>query len=230
MAQPSKRALRAALLAPECAIPQANRADILDESTDIVAMTHALKERIGVLQILDGTAPEWPGIHACTESLVELAQEVSQQLNSSRELCDKVNSDLRAKQAEVSVLQGQLAESCDALRAAEADNSILCEEQQQLTERFRACQESLEQQRSKHEAKVGTYLGLTSRVRPAPVPLTLFASCLTMDTGYSLDSCVAALELPLLDEPLTGFDQHSGLHRPWKSGLRQRSCGCWNAV
>eukprot|EP00892_Ulva_mutabilis_P003317 jgi/Ulvmu1/1357/UM011_0085.1 len=153
MAQPSQRALRAALLAPEHANPHNSRTDKADGGKDIVAMTRALKERIGVLQILDGTACEWPGIHACTDSLADLALEVSQQLQSSRESCEQARSKLRATEAEVSPLRIQLEEGSDALDASEADNSRLAEEQKQLTEQLHACQQSLEQQQSKHEAK-----------------------------------------------------------------------------
>lgn len=151
MGKPSKKALRAALLAPE---PGAN-GEPAPEANTIVTLAQALKERIGVLQILDGTAPEWPGIQACMDSLVDLAQETSQQLHASYESHEKVVAIVHAKEVEVHQLQGQLAESADALAAAEQEASDTAHEHRELTQQLDACKQSMELQHAKHERQVG---------------------------------------------------------------------------
>lgn len=159
MGKPSEKALRAALLAPELV----SNGEPAPATGTIVTMAQALKERIGVLQILDGTAPEWPGIQACMESLVDLAQETSQQLHASGESREKAVAAVHAKEVEVLQLQGQLAESADALAAAEQEASHTAHEQRELTQRLDTCKQSMEQQQAKCERQVGC-----ARVSPHP--------------------------------------------------------------
>ena len=187
MVMPSERALRAALLAPEHVNPRAS--DVDHCNGDIVAVARDLKERIGVLQILDGTAPEWPGIHSCTEVLVELAQDLSRQLSASRERSAQEKVVLHARDGEILGLKEQLAESVNALEAAEADNSEMSEQCKQLTDRLEACQEKLEQQHSKHEAKVRA---LPKRSQLAVTP--------------SFRRLLQMLHIPVLPMPETGIE------------------------
>lgn len=156
MGKPSEKALRTALLAPEHASPHTANLDTVNES--LVALAQALKDRIGVLQILDGTAPEWPGIQACMESMVELAQDVSQQLQASRDTQEKAAADVFVKESKIRQLEGQLAENADALAAAEDEATRTLEEHQQVNQQLSTCKQNMEQLQIQHERKVGAAL------------------------------------------------------------------------
>ena len=193
MGKPSEKALRTALLAPEHASPHTPN---LDTGTgSLVALAQALKDRIGVLQILDGTAPEWPGIQACMESMVELAQDVSQQLQASRDIQEKAAADVFVKQSEIRQLQGQLAENGDALAAAEDETTRTLEEHQQVTQQLNTCKQNMEQLQIQHERKVGATLTRASCDINASVSNHL-CSPSTAPTRFSAAACYAIREPP----------------------------------
>lgn len=155
MGSPSKRSLQAAALARE-----GPSTDIYASSSGespgehLLKLASELKERIDVLRILDGTAPQWPGITNCLELLYAVAAEASNGLQQAYQAAQQSSSQLQAVNAQLQAESGRADEAEDALAASNSENSRLSAELEQVQGRLGRVQSELTDERAEKERKV----------------------------------------------------------------------------
>ena len=152
MVSPSKRSLQAAALAEERTPAQSDSAT--STADYLLKLASELKERIEVLRILDGTAPQWPGITNCIDMLYDVAAEASEGLQYACQSAQKSASELEEIAGKLQAQQGRADEAEDALAASNNENSVLEAELEQTQTNISRLQSELADERLERERKV----------------------------------------------------------------------------
>lgn len=152
MASPSKKSLRAAALAEERPCAQSSTED--STANHLLKLASELKERIEVLRILDGTAPQWPGITTCIDMLYDVAVEASEGLQQACQSTQKSKHALEEVSAKLQVQKFRADEAEDALVESNNENSALTAEIQRRQTTVSRLQSEIADERLERERKV----------------------------------------------------------------------------
>lgn len=156
MGSPSRRSLQAAALAseglPSKALSSSSSSD--SPAEHLLKLASELKERIDVLRILDGTAPQWPGITNCIELLYDVAAEASEGLKNAYQTAQQSTRQLEEVSAKLQTQEGRADEAEDALAASNSENSSLSADLEQVQCSLERVQSELAGERAEKERKV----------------------------------------------------------------------------
>jgi chromosome segregation ATPase len=174
---PSKRSLQAAAIAGEGqALSSATSAD--SPAEHLLKLAAELKERIDVLRILDGTAPQWPGITNCIEMLYDVAAEASEGLKQAHQAAQQLSSRLQQVNAKLQVQQERADEAEDALAASNSENNALSMDLEQTKSSLERVKSEIAQERVEKELMVCRVMMSAGSCLLWNVQITLTISCI----------------------------------------------------
>lgn len=155
MGSPSKRSLQAAALAGDGSLKELSASSSAESPAEhLLKLASELKERIDVLRILDGTAPQWPGITNCLEMLYDVAADASEGLRRAYQTAQQSTQKLEEVCGQVQTEKGRADEAEDALAASNGENTSLSMNLEQAQGRLSCLQSELADERAEKERKV----------------------------------------------------------------------------
>jgi hypothetical protein len=154
MSSPSKKSLLAAALAADVPAKQAPPSGTDTPVDHLLTLAADLRERISVLQILDGSAPQWPGITACIDLLYEVAADASKGLQAAYKGAQEASNRIKCLEADLDAQRSRAEESEDALAASDAENGELTRQIEYLQAKANNLQSEVSHERADKERKV----------------------------------------------------------------------------
>lgn len=154
MGSPSRRSLLAATLAADGPSKPVLASESDTPTESLVKIAADLKERIAVLQILDGSAPQWPGITACIDMLYEVAGDASEGLQRAHRRAHESSTRLKELEVELDKQKGRADEAEDALAACDTENNELTKQFEQHGTTITNLKSELAHERADKERKV----------------------------------------------------------------------------